>query len=185
MVNRPGSVRTPRLTRRLSLAREPSTWRFSVPVSRASQRSLAVVVIVVLEQGEDPTVCGRQWLGAAGIVGLGDLQDGLPGDFQPLQPVFHGGELLAEPGDLLAQTGCFLAADGLSFVDLGQELTPTHRFLAKTVVWGVAFGLRLAPRPHLPRGRRVLRPRTRSGLTGPLPIERTERGRTAPGPRRL
>ncbi|GLP69090.1 MULTISPECIES: hypothetical protein [unclassified Streptomyces] len=38
----------------------------------------------------------------------------IPGDFQALQPVLQGGELLTEPGDLLAQAGCFLAARGLS-----------------------------------------------------------------------
>ncbi|MFI1176643.1 hypothetical protein [Streptomyces melanogenes] len=61
----------------------------------------------------DLAVCGRLRLHAAGIVALGDLQHGLPGDFQPLQPVLHGGELLAELGDLPAQAGCFRAADGL------------------------------------------------------------------------
>ncbi|MEV6395876.1 hypothetical protein AB0M39_14020 [Streptomyces sp. NPDC051907] len=45
--------------------------------------------------------------------GGGELEHGLPGEFQPLQPMLHGGELPAELGDLLAQAGCFLAADGL------------------------------------------------------------------------
>ncbi|MER5891358.1 hypothetical protein ABT160_46865 [Streptomyces sp. NPDC001941] len=80
-------------------------------------------MLVVLEHGEDLPVCGRQRLHAAAIAVLGDPQDGLPGDLQPLQPELHRGKLLTEPGDLLAQAGRLLAASGPPFVELGQEFT--------------------------------------------------------------